>query len=74
MNFANAIEPKTSRQSTTNMTMPFVGVGKFSGNQAIKSMFANLQERRRFGFRSGHTSRRQGFEVRQTITRKAASA
>src|SRR5215467_48326 len=32
MNFANAIKPKTSRHSTTNMTMLFVGVGKFAGN------------------------------------------
>jgi hypothetical protein len=39
MNFANAIKPKTSRHSTTNMTMLFVGVGKFAGNHVIRSIF-----------------------------------
>jgi hypothetical protein len=38
MNFANAIRPKTNRQSTTNRTMLFVGVGRFSGKRAVGSI------------------------------------
>jgi hypothetical protein len=38
MNFANAIRPKTNRHSTTNITMLFVGVGRFSGNLAVGSI------------------------------------
>jgi hypothetical protein len=37
MNFANAIPPKINRQSTTNSTMLFVGVGRFSGNLAVEA-------------------------------------
>ena len=35
MNFGNAIRPKANRHSTTNTTMLFVGVGRFSGNLAV---------------------------------------
>ena len=38
MNFANAIRPKTNRHSTTNRTMLFVGVGRFSGKRAVGSI------------------------------------
>jgi hypothetical protein len=38
MNFANAIRPKTNRHGTTNNTMLFVGVGRFSGNLAVGSI------------------------------------
>jgi hypothetical protein len=38
MNFANAIRPKMNRHSTTNSTMLFVGVGRFSGNLAVGSI------------------------------------
>jgi hypothetical protein len=38
MNFANAIRPKMNRHSTTNSTILFVGVGRFSGNLAVGSI------------------------------------
>src|SRR5262249_14775915 len=37
MNLANAIPPKTNRHNTTNIMVPFVGVGRFSGNLAVVS-------------------------------------
>jgi hypothetical protein len=43
MNFANAIRPKMNRHSTTNTTMLFVGVGRFSGKRAVGSMGGCLQ-------------------------------
>jgi hypothetical protein len=38
MKLANAIRPKMNRHSTTNTTVLFVGVGRFSGKRAVGSM------------------------------------
>jgi hypothetical protein len=38
MNFANAIPLKTNRHNTTKIMMPFIVVGRFSGNLAVVSI------------------------------------